>query len=146
MILLLPHCRHQWCPDCQAVPAVVTGFKEHAIKQQSLITVVICDVGARELWKSGMHPLKSTTGDAPSLKLAGVPMIIHWENGAEKARLTTGLTGGQPSADPPDLSLPVLFHYSITPPSSSPFVNYLLPPLSTHTSQMVKQWNKEKQQ
>ena len=84
-----------WCPDCQAVPAVVAGFKEHAIKQQSLMTVVICDVGTRELWKSGTHPLKSTTGDAPSLQLAGVPMVIHWENGVEKARLTKGLTDGK---------------------------------------------------
>ena len=85
----------EWCPDCQAVPAVVLGFKEYAIKQQSRITVVICDVGTRELWKSGTHPLKSTTGDSPSLKLAGVPMVIHWENGTEKARLTTGLTDGR---------------------------------------------------
>jgi len=84
-----------WCPDCQAVPALVTGFKEHAIKQQSLVSLVICDVGTRELWKSGSHPLKITTGDSPSLKLAGVPMVIHWENGAEKARLTTGLTDGK---------------------------------------------------
>jgi uncharacterized membrane protein len=83
-----------WCPDCQAVPSMVTGLKSFATEKQSLLTVVLLDVGSRELWKSGTHPLKSNTGDAPSLRLAGVPMLIHWADGTEKGRLTAGLTDG----------------------------------------------------
>lgn len=83
-----------WCPDCQAVPSMITGLKSFAIEKQSEFTVVLCDVGSRELWKSGTHPLKSSTGDAPSLHLAGVPMLIQFADGKEKGRLTAGLTDG----------------------------------------------------
>ena len=82
-----------WCPDCQAVPAVVLGFKEVAKARQAPVTVVVCDVGTRELWKGGAHPLK---WEASAMKLVGVPMLVKWgADGVEKGRLTAGLTDGR---------------------------------------------------
>ena len=82
-----------WCPDCQAVPAIVLGMKEYATAKQTPVTVVICDVGSRDLWKGGAHPLK---GEASVMKLAGVPMVLKWgADGMEKGRLAAGLVDGR---------------------------------------------------
>jgi thiol-disulfide isomerase/thioredoxin len=79
-----------WCPDCLAVPAIVRALDEEATRLGRVFTVVMCNVGERDLWKSGSHPLK--TG-APGLK--GIPTLMKWGSGrSEESRLERGLYDG----------------------------------------------------
>lgn len=63
------------------------------METDKIVTVITCNVGEKNLWESGFHPqMNASSKGTPSLRLAGVPMLISWGDGGEKARLIKGLT------------------------------------------------------
>jgi hypothetical protein len=78
-----------------AISAVMSSIQRYGMERDKIITVITCNVGDENLWKSGFHPqMNASSKGTPSLRLAGVPMLISWSDGGEKARLIQGLTDG----------------------------------------------------
>ena len=76
-----------------AISALMQSIKRYGMETGKIITVITCNVGEENLWKSGFHPqMNASSKGTPSLRLAGVPMLISWGDGGEKARLIQGLT------------------------------------------------------
>lgn len=76
-----------------AISALMQSIKRYGMETDKIVTVITCNVGEKNLWESGFHPqMNASSKGTPSLRLAGVPMLISWGDGGEKARLIKGLT------------------------------------------------------
>jgi Eukaryotic protein of unknown function (DUF953) len=103
-----------WCPDCRAVPAIVRGLRQHAERTGEEPSVILCDIGDRDTWKSGHHPFKqtgSTEDGRPALALKGIPSLIKWRGGSETGRLVKGLADGSAFAESEDAVSKLIIDY-----------------------------------
>ena len=83
-----------------AISGLMRSIKRYGMETDKIITLITCNVGEENLWKSGFHPqMNASSKGTPSLRLAGIPMLISWGDGGEKARLIEGLTDGSALQD-----------------------------------------------
>ena len=82
-----------WCPDSQAVPAMISAITANAIKNNLVVTIILCDIGEKSIWKYGDHIFKQRTS---RLYLnQGIPTLIKYDTqGLEKFRLFDDLSDG----------------------------------------------------